>query len=83
MHPLESYVEKHYPSGKRDLYAAFILRCLELCQPNGRVAMVTMQSWMFFSSFIDLRSIPNETISEIVQIQMSLRVCCVRQVLKY
>lgn len=57
---LKSYVTKHYPSGKRDLYAAFILRCLELCQAGGRIAMVTMQSWMFLSSFIELRAIPEE-----------------------
>jgi hypothetical protein len=36
---LKKYVEKYYPAGKRDLYAAFILRCIELCRPNGRVAM--------------------------------------------
>ena len=30
--PLRKYVEKYYPSGKRDLYAAFILRCIELCR---------------------------------------------------
>jgi len=57
---LKSYVTKHYLSGKRDLYAAFILRCLELCQAGGRVVMVTMQSWMFLSSFTELRAIPKE-----------------------
>src|SRR6266566_536752 len=34
--PLKKYVEKHYPSGKRDLYATFILLCTELCRPGGR-----------------------------------------------
>lgn len=52
---LRKYIEKYYPSGKRDLYAAFILRGLELCKPNGRMAMVTMQSWMFLRSFANLR----------------------------
>jgi hypothetical protein len=56
--PLKRYVERYYAPGKRDLYAAFILRCLELCQPNGRVAMVTQQSWMFLRSFANLRAIP-------------------------
>jgi len=27
---LRKYVEQHYPTGKRDLYAAFILRCVDL-----------------------------------------------------
>jgi len=62
---LKKYVEKYYPSGKRDLYAAFILRCLELCRPNGRVAMVTMQNWMFLSSFTELRAMPEEKLREI------------------
>jgi len=54
--PLKSYVSRHYPAGKRDLYAAFILRCLELCRHGGRVAMITQQSWMFLSSFAELRA---------------------------
>jgi len=57
---LKSYVTKHYLSGKRDLYAAFILRCLELCQVGGRVAMVTMQSWMFLSSYAEIRAVSEE-----------------------
>jgi hypothetical protein len=43
-------------TGKRDLYAAFTLRCLELAADRGRVAMVTQQSWMFLRSFADLRA---------------------------
>src|SRR5579875_671820 len=62
---LKRYVEKYYPAGKRDLYAAFILRCLELCRPGGRVAMVTMQSWMFLRSFAELRAMPEEKLREI------------------
>lgn len=53
--PLKRYVEQHYRPGKRDMYAAFILRCLELCSPGGRVAMITQQSWMFLRSFAELR----------------------------
>ena len=55
--PLKKYVEKYYPSGKRDLYATFILRCLELCQAKGRVAMVTINRWMFLTSYAELRAI--------------------------
>ena len=62
--PLRKYVEKYYPSGKRDLYATFILRCIELCRHRGRVAMVTQQSWMFLRSFAELRAIPEEKLPE-------------------
>ena len=44
---VKRYVERHYVPGKRDIYAAFILRCLELARNRGRVAMVTQQTWMF------------------------------------
>ena len=62
---VKRYVEEHFPSGKRDLYAAFILRCLELAQPEtGRVAMVTQQSWMFLRSFADLRALDEEKLKK-------------------
>lgn len=53
---LRKYVEQHYPTGKRDLYAAFILRCVELCVASGRMAMVMPQTWMFLRSFAELRA---------------------------
>jgi hypothetical protein len=52
---LKTYVQRHYPQGKRDLYAAFIQRCLQLAGHGGKVAMVTQQSWMFLRSFTELR----------------------------
>ncbi len=57
---LKKYIERHFAPGKRDLYAAFILRCIELAEPRGRVAMVTQQSWMFLRSFADLRALDEE-----------------------
>jgi len=62
---VKRYVETHFPAGKRDLYAAFILRCLELARPEtGRVAMVTQQSWMFLRSFADLRAVEEEKLKK-------------------
>ena len=61
--PLKKYVEQHYKPGKRDLYAAFILRCLELCRAEGRVAMITQQSWMFLRSFAELRALPEDKLA--------------------
>ena len=54
---LKRHVERHFTAGKRDLYAAFILRCLQLTTDGGRVAIVTQQSWMFLGSFLDLRAL--------------------------
>ena len=57
---LKKNVEKYYPLGKHDLYATFILRCLDLCMDKGRLAMVTMQSWMFLHKYRQLRAAPIE-----------------------
>jgi hypothetical protein len=51
------YLEFHYPQAKSDLYAAFIVRCVELTGAFGRTAMVTQQSFMFISSYEDLREV--------------------------
>ena len=52
---LKQFIQDHYEDGKADLFAAFILRNLQLIQPNAMLGMVTMQSWMFLSSFEALR----------------------------
>ncbi len=53
---LKQYLAHCYSSGKRDLFAAFIIRCIEFADANGHTAMVTQQSWMFLRSFADLRA---------------------------
>lgn len=52
---LLDYVRKNYPNGKSDLFAVFIERCADMCQPYGYQAMITQHAWMFLSSFSKLR----------------------------
>lgn len=52
---LQAFVKKHYPRTKMDLFAAFLERMEAFCRPGGFQAAVTMQSWMFLSSFADYR----------------------------
>ncbi len=52
---LKEYVQRAYPEGKRDLYAAFIMRNREWTKERGIVSMVTQQSWMFLRSFVKMR----------------------------
>jgi hypothetical protein len=52
---LGAWAKESYPSSKSDLFAMFIERNLDLAVPTGAVAMITMQSWMFLSSFESLR----------------------------
>lgn len=53
---LSTWAKENYPNSKSDLFAMFIERNLELTVKGGAVAMITMQSWMFLSSFEALRS---------------------------
>lgn len=53
---LSEWARKNYPNSKSDLFAMFIERNLDLTVKGGAVAMITMQSWMFLSSFEALRS---------------------------
>jgi hypothetical protein len=50
-----SYVEHYYSLGKADLYAAFLLRGLELVRPGGLSAMLTMRNWMYIAQYSSLR----------------------------
>ena len=48
---LSDYVKKFYPDSKSDLFAVFIEHGNEMVKRAGFNCMVTMQSWMFLSSF--------------------------------
>ena len=52
---LKKYVEKNYKDSKGDLFAVFIEKCSEMTKKNRYTSMITMQSWMFLSSFENLR----------------------------
>ena len=52
---LKTYVEKNHKDSKSDLFAVFIERCNEFTKKNCYTSMITMQSWMFLSSFENLR----------------------------
>jgi hypothetical protein len=52
---LSDWAKTNYPKSKSDLFAMFIERNLDLSLPMGAVAMITMQSWMFLSSYEALR----------------------------
>ncbi|HUT03738.1 MAG TPA: Eco57I restriction-modification methylase domain-containing protein, partial [bacterium] len=60
---LKEFVQAFYPEGKRDLYAAFILRCIQLATRDGYVAMVTQHSWMFLRSFARLRALTKDELA--------------------
>ncbi len=52
---LADYLKKNFPNSKKDLFAVFIEKCLKISKDNGIISMITMESWMFLSSFEKLR----------------------------
>ena len=52
---LKTYIQKHYPDSKADLFAVFMEKCNDYTNPKCYTAMITMHSWMFLSSFEKLR----------------------------
>ena len=56
MNPLlTNYVKTNYPDSKSDLFACFIERGNHMVKKHRFNCMVTMQSWMFLSSFAKMR----------------------------
>lgn len=64
---LKGYLSRNYTPGRRDLYAAFILLCLRLLGRQGRLGMVTQQSWMFQRSYAELRALDEEGLKKAVK----------------
>lgn len=52
---LAKYVKDNYPDSKSDLFAVFIEKWNTMMTLYGYNSMVTMQSWMFLSSFEKMR----------------------------
>lgn len=53
---LKQFIIREYEHGKSDLYAAFLLKCIHLLSPSGKLGTINMQSWMFGASFERLRT---------------------------
>ena len=52
---LKDYAKATFPDSKSDLFAMFIERGFQWCKSSGFNSMVTMQSWMFLSSYEAMR----------------------------
>lgn len=52
---LKEFAKKKFSNSKSDLYAMFMERGFELCKDAGFNSMVTMQTWMFMTSYESAR----------------------------
>jgi hypothetical protein len=52
---LSKYVKDNYADSKADLFSVFMEVAIDRLEKNGKYGMINMQSWMFLSSFENLR----------------------------
>jgi type II restriction/modification system DNA methylase subunit YeeA len=67
---LKEFAKKQFPNSKSDLFSLFMERAFGLLTDNGYNAQINMQSWMFLSSYEELRKwiVNNKNISCLMQI---------------
>lgn len=67
---LRAFSKDNYPRSRSDVFAMFIERNFSLNLKAGYIGMITMHSWMFLSSFEDLRVniVDTKTISSLVHL---------------
>ena len=65
---VKAFAKKQFPDSKSDLFAMFIERGFGWCKASGFNSMVTMQSWMFLSSYEAMRErlLAERTLSNMV-----------------
>ena len=67
---LSKYVKDNYAQSKADLFAVFMDVAIERLATCGKFGMINMQSWLFLSSFEDLRKslLGNEHIDSLLHL---------------
>ena len=68
---LSDFVKKNYPDSKSDLFSCFIEHGNGMIKRNRFNCMVTMQSWMFLSSFEKMRAkaLQTKTITNLMHME--------------
>lgn len=68
---LGNFLKKNYEDSKSDLFAVFIEHAFNWLKPDGFNCMVTMQSWMFLSSFEKFRTrlLTEKTITNLMHME--------------
>lgn len=53
---LSKYLDRYYPNTKFDLFATFMQMMLDKTGDKGKTGFITMESWMFLSSYESFRN---------------------------
>ena len=67
---LSDFVKNTFPDAKSDLFSCFMEKAYQLVKPTGFTSLITMESWMFLSSFERLREKINATKTIINMVHM-------------
>ncbi|MFD1006755.1 BREX-1 system adenine-specific DNA-methyltransferase PglX [Oceanisphaera ostreae] len=70
---LRDFAKKEYPDSKSDLFAMFMERAFKFLTDTGYNAQVNMQSWMFLSSYKNIRESMLNTKSIITMAHLGAR----------
>ncbi len=70
---LKKFIDTNYADTKSDMFATFVVRCLELCNDEGLTGYMTPFVWMFISSYQKLREIiiDYHFINNLIQLEYS------------
>lgn len=70
---LKKHMQGHFDEVKTDVFAAFIIRNMELCLPKGQLGFMAPFVWMFISSYEKLREylLDEKAITSLVQLEYS------------
>ncbi len=70
---LAKWLRSHYPLAKKDLFAAFIVRNMEMVIVDGHLGFMTPFVWMFISSYKRLRKkiLKEKTLTSLIQLEYS------------
>ena len=49
------FLDKIYPDSKMDMFSAFIKKNIDYCEKNGKIALMTPDTWLYLSSYKLLR----------------------------
>ncbi|MBO5630649.1 MAG: BREX-1 system adenine-specific DNA-methyltransferase PglX, partial [Aeriscardovia sp.] len=68
---LKDFIGRQYGDYKSDIFAAFIVRCIEFCKDNGQLGLITPYVWMFLTAHEKLRVYINRktNISSLIQLE--------------
>ncbi len=68
--PLKAWVNDSYPTSKADLMTCFMERCASLGVKAAFWGMINLPSWLFLSSFVDLRAkiISSQSVSSLLHL---------------